>query len=63
MIEHLIPVLAGTLGAAVPLIFAGLGELVAPDEIIALLARARRLVDDPVLPAPPAHRPIPWPPF
>ena len=28
MIEHLIPVLAGTLGAAVPLIFAGLGELV-----------------------------------
>lgn len=42
---------------------AGLGELVAPDEIIALLARAQRLVDDPVLPAPPAHRPIPWPPF
>ncbi len=29
MIEHLIPILAGTLGAAVPLIFAGLGELVA----------------------------------
>ncbi len=28
MIEHLIPILAGTLGAAVPLIFAGLGELV-----------------------------------
>ena len=29
MIEHLIPVLAGTLAAATPLIFAGLGELVA----------------------------------
>ena len=29
MIEHLIPILAGTLGAAVPLIFAGLCELVA----------------------------------
>lgn len=29
MIEHLIPILAGTLGAATPLIFAGLGELVA----------------------------------
>ena len=29
MIEHLVPILAGTLGAAVPLIFAGLGELVA----------------------------------
>lgn len=29
MLEHLIPVLAGTLGAATPLIFAGLGELVA----------------------------------
>ena len=29
MLEHLIPILAGTLGAAVPLIFAGLGELVA----------------------------------
>lgn len=28
MLEHLIPVLAGTFGAAVPLIFAGLGELV-----------------------------------
>lgn len=28
MIEHLIPILAGTLAAAVPLIFAGLGELV-----------------------------------
>ena len=28
-IQHLIPILAGTLGAAVPLIFAGLGELVA----------------------------------
>ena len=28
MIEHLIPILAGTFGAAVPLIFAGLGELV-----------------------------------
>ena len=29
MIEHLIPILAGTLAAATPLIFAGLGELVA----------------------------------
>lgn len=29
MMEHLIPVLAATLGAATPLIFAGLGELVA----------------------------------
>jgi simple sugar transport system permease protein len=29
MLEHLIPVLAGTLAAATPLIFAGLGELVA----------------------------------
>ena len=29
MIEHLIPVLVGTLAAATPLIFAGLGELVA----------------------------------
>jgi len=28
MIEHLIPVLAGAMGAATPLIFAGLGELV-----------------------------------
>jgi len=28
MIEHLIPILAGMFGAAVPLIFAGLGELV-----------------------------------
>ncbi|MFT4172162.1 MAG: ABC transporter permease [Rhodocyclaceae bacterium] len=28
MIEHLVPILAGTLGAAVPLVFAGLGELV-----------------------------------
>lgn len=29
MIEHIVPILAGTLAAAVPLIFAGLGELVA----------------------------------
>ena len=29
MIEHLIPILVGTLAAATPLIFAGLGELVA----------------------------------
>ena len=29
MFEHLIPVLVGTLGAATPLLFAGLGELVA----------------------------------
>ncbi len=29
MIEHLLPILAGTLGAATPLVFAGLGELVA----------------------------------
>jgi simple sugar transport system permease protein len=28
MIEHLIPILAGTLGAATPLVYAGLGELV-----------------------------------
>jgi general nucleoside transport system permease protein len=28
MIEHLIPILVGTLGAATPLVFAGLGELV-----------------------------------
>ena len=28
MIEHLIPILVGTLAAATPLIFAGLGELV-----------------------------------
>lgn len=29
LLEHLIPILAGTLGAATPLVFAGLGELVA----------------------------------
>jgi simple sugar transport system permease protein len=29
MIEHIIPILVGTLGAATPLVFAGLGELVA----------------------------------
>ncbi|GED98127.1 SCO1664 family protein [Gordonia crocea] len=40
-----------------------LGALITPDEIAALLTRARRLVDDPVLPVPPDHRPIPWPPF
>ncbi len=42
---------------------AALSALITPDEIAALHERARRLVDDPVLPAPPEHRPIPWPPF
>jgi hypothetical protein len=37
--------------------------LITADEVAALLNRARRLVDDPELPSPPDHRPIPWPPF
>ncbi|MFT4199652.1 MAG: SCO1664 family protein [Gordonia sp. (in: high G+C Gram-positive bacteria)] len=42
---------------------ARLTTLITPDETAALLRRARRLVDDPFLPEPPAHRAIPWPPF
>nr|WP_249361869.1 SCO1664 family protein [Gordonia araii] len=42
---------------------ATLGALITDDELASLLHRARRLVDDPVLPSPPEHRPIPWPPF
>jgi uncharacterized repeat protein (TIGR03843 family) len=41
----------------------GLRGLITADEVAALLNRARRLVDDPELPSPPDHRPIPWPPF
>ncbi|RAV16176.1 SCO1664 family protein [Mycolicibacterium sp. GF69] len=32
-------------------------------EIVALLARTRALLDDPVMPAPDRRRPIPWPAF
>lgn len=42
---------------------AELGALITAEEIAALSARARALVVDPVLPDPPPHRPIPWPPF
>jgi hypothetical protein len=33
------------------------------EEIVALLERARDLLDNPVMPGPDRHRPIPWPAF
>ncbi|MBA3781518.1 MAG: SCO1664 family protein [Nocardioides sp.] len=41
-----------------------LGQLLDDDEVDALEARCRRLLADPVMPAPHGHGPaIPWPPF
>ncbi len=40
-----------------------LGEHITSAEIAALHLRARVLLDNPVMPAPDRHRPIPWPAF
>jgi uncharacterized repeat protein (TIGR03843 family) len=40
-----------------------LGEHITDREITALYARAVGLLDDPVMPSPDRHRPIPWPAF
>ncbi|SPM36332.1 phosphatidylinositol kinase [Mycobacterium rhizamassiliense] len=40
-----------------------LAEHLTQDEIAALRVRAHRLLDDPVMPGPNRHRPIPWPAF
>ncbi|MFF0497710.1 SCO1664 family protein [Nocardia aobensis] len=48
--------LSGPIGAA-------LAEHITDDEIEALEARARELLNDPVLPQPISSRPIPWPAF
>ncbi|BAX93149.1 SCO1664 family protein [Mycobacterium shigaense] len=40
-----------------------LAEHLTSAEIAALRMRARRLLDDPVMPGPNRHRPIPWPAF
>ena len=55
-VAKLVDALAGPLGDA-------LGEHITSAEIAALRLRARALLDNPVMPGPDRHRPIPWPAF
>jgi uncharacterized repeat protein (TIGR03843 family) len=55
-VAKLTDALAGPLGDA-------LGEHITSGEIAALHLRARGLLDNPVMPGPDRHRPIPWPAF
>jgi uncharacterized repeat protein (TIGR03843 family) len=55
-VAKLTDALAGPLGDA-------LGEHITSSEIAALHLRARGLLDNPVMPGPDRHRPIPWPAF
>jgi uncharacterized repeat protein (TIGR03843 family) len=55
-----VAVLRDDLGAALG---ETLGEHITADEIAALLARTVALLNDPVMPTPDRHRPIPWPAF
>jgi uncharacterized repeat protein (TIGR03843 family) len=56
MVANLTDALAGPLGDA-------LAEHITSAEIAALHLRARGLLDNPVMPGPDRHRPIPWPAF
>jgi len=55
-VEQLMTNLTGELAAA-------LEAHITVEEIVALLERARDLLDNPVMPGPDRHRPIPWPAF
>ncbi|WP_019925967.1 SCO1664 family protein [Nocardia sp. BMG111209] len=55
-VAALVPKLSGAVGDA-------LAEHITEAEIVALTARARRLLNDPVMPLPRSSRPIPWPAF
>jgi uncharacterized repeat protein (TIGR03843 family) len=55
-VAKLVDALAGPLGDA-------LAEHITSAEIAALHLRGRTLVDNPVMPSPDRHRPIPWPAF
>jgi uncharacterized repeat protein (TIGR03843 family) len=55
-VGRLVDALAGQLGDA-------LAEHITSAEIAALHLRARALLDNPVMPVPDRHRPIPWPAF
>jgi uncharacterized repeat protein (TIGR03843 family) len=55
-VSKLVDALAGRLGEA-------LAEHITSTEIAALRLRARGLLDNPVMPGPDRHRPIPWPAF
>jgi uncharacterized repeat protein (TIGR03843 family) len=55
-VTRLADALAGPLGDA-------LAEHITSAEIAALHLRARALLDNPVMPGPDRHRPIPWPAF
>ena len=55
-VTKLADALGGPLGEA-------LAEHITSAEIAALHLRARTLLDNPVMPGPDRHRPIPWPAF
>jgi len=55
-VSCLVDALAGSLGDA-------LADHITSAEIAALRLRARALLDNPVMPGPDRHRPIPWPAF
>ena len=55
-VAKLVDALAGSLGDA-------LAEHITSTEIAALHLRGRALLDNPVMPGPNRHRPIPWPAF
>jgi uncharacterized repeat protein (TIGR03843 family) len=55
-VAKVLDALAGPLGEA-------LAEHITSAEIAALHLRARALLDNPVMPSPDRHRPIPWPAF
>jgi uncharacterized repeat protein (TIGR03843 family) len=56
VVAELVDALAGSLGNA-------LSGHITSAEIAALRRRARALLDNPVMPGPDRHRPIPWPAF
>jgi uncharacterized repeat protein (TIGR03843 family) len=55
-VAKMVDAMAGPLGDA-------LSEHITSAEIAALRLRARALLDNPVMPGPDRHRPIPWPAF
>jgi uncharacterized repeat protein (TIGR03843 family) len=55
-VSCLVDALAGSLGDA-------LADHITSAEIAALRLRARALLDNPVMPGPDRHRPVPWPAF
>lgn len=61
--DELMPAVAGLLACLGGSLADALAPHVTPAEVAALRRRAQDLLDNPVMPSPDRHRPIPWPAF